>query len=1231
MKSTLMMSALIWGCGLIGAENLIKAPPMEAEGAQVENAQDGKSCWIKVKKGELVASFGLEGDLTMEKAGVSLEASPDFFENTMSLKTDLSKADVNAKNKAVIRFYGVPDELTPAGREIAVEIWAKSSTEGAAATLYIEGATTDGKHFWKAQNIVLTGKWKKYTFEPKLDANLKKIWMRIDCNSQALYYFDNPSISVKNESAQTSSATGEQGSAENLIINGGAERGWYRIAIPGKQNFVMPDDKFISWQGAIRENPYPEWTIDDKVAFSGKHSFKVVFPEGDCVGRFTFNPVPFTLGKPASFSVWIKADRKMRAGFLLFIASGLAYGKDVTVDTEWKRYSIEIPEWGKDAPGVTKIGDVANGYGCGLGVVYPQLTSREPGTVWFDNAAYSMSIAKIEDADKSLVWLRGKQKSQTDSYQPGEKFTADYAIENPQNTAQDLESYFEVFDYFGKSVYKSSPEKFSLPASGTLEKTVSFKPEFLGPATLLFKVRNSAGLETSHSSYFGVYKKAAELDPWFGLDIAAQQNHEIMKDFIKDFGVGSVRLWSSYKKAVDRFTGFDAIPVYKKSGISILMNLSDLKPEDQGEDFLVPKDPSAWAAFVEKSIPPYKGMVDCYEIMNEPNIWPAPKKNPDPEKYTYMSIDTYVKIAEAGSKAVRKADPAAKIGGPTTCHTDVVWTANALAAGIGKYMDVITEHPYRNSPEAPDYEKDIQGLKAVIKQNGKNFDIIASECGNTMVSSMDADIISAKIRNSVAKSIRTQLIARANGVIKYIHFAAGLTSDGNGWNVFFMGNPDNNGVSVANPYMYAMRNMMEQLNGAVPVGKAELGTSLRCYIFEKNGKRIAAIWKCQDEKYPSVVSMRNDDPSMKVFDINGNIVPLERKDGRTSFPISDSPSYIETSLKLAEIQDYLKGSDISGIGNPFTVQLAVMDQSRFAIEVENRINKSISGKVELLSKGIAKGSGNSEFKDLPAGKKAKLVFEAESPVDTSPKSLKVRTSLSGIDAFEVNDFQLKTMLCKKTQAKIKVDGDISDWPADAYKVKLTNANAYKEDPALWNAEDEKISAEVRSAWKDNGLYIAIIVDKPVFFQDAKGSMELWKADSIQVAFDPLKNGKVAPAKANFYDDDDFEYTIGLLQGEPIVYRHYASSVVYDGFQKNLGLVSGEVDAVVKAKDGKTVYELRFAPRSVSPFRLEADSSMLWNFIINMNNGKGRMGWLELSPGIGQNKSPGEFMNIVLVD
>lgn len=98
-----------------------------------------------------------------------------------------------------------------------------------------------------------------------------------------------------------------------------------------------------------------------------------------------------------------------------------------------------------------------------------------------------------------------------------------------------------------------------------------------------------------------------------------------------------------------------------------------------------PRDPADYARFVGMLAQRYAGRVAAYEIWNEQNtgrFWP----NPSPAGYTALLA--------AAHKAVKAADPSAKVvfGGLST--NDFLFVEAALAAGAAASFDALAVHPY---------------------------------------------------------------------------------------------------------------------------------------------------------------------------------------------------------------------------------------------------------------------------------------------------------------------------------------------------------------------------------------------------------------------------------------------------------------------------------------------------------------------------------------------------------
>jgi hypothetical protein len=174
-------------------------------------------------------------------------------------------------------------------------------------------------------------------------------------------------------------------------------------------------------------------------------------------------------------------------------------------------------------------------------------------------------------------------------------------------------------------------------------------------------------------------------------------------------------------------------------------------------------------------------------------------------------------------------------------------------------------------------------------------------------------------------------------------------------------------------------------------------------------------------------------------------------------------------------------------------------------------------------------------------------------------------------------------------------------------------------------EAQKITANAKAAWNENGIYFRIKVNKKDYIENGASTTRLWAGDSIQIAFDPLRNAKPGQAR---YDDDDFEYTFGLYQGKEAVFRHRASHSIFDSLNKDLGLLKGEVPMkIIPGKDA-TIYEIHLPPRSISPFQLKKGAAMTLSMIVNISTGK-RIGYLRLTPGIGEGKKPSVFLDFIL--
>jgi hypothetical protein len=158
-------------------------------------------------------------------------------------------------------------------------------------------------------------------------------------------------------------------------------------------------------------------------------------------------------------------------------------------------------------------------------------------------------------------------------------------------------------------------------------------------------------------------------------------------------------------------------------------------PEAQHETAVgfVPLTPSAregWVRYVRAAAAHFRGRVTHWEIWNEPNgkgFWrPAA---PDPAGYA--------ELAGITAAAVRQAIPdATLIGGALAGLGDTLdYLEKALEAGLGRHVQCISYHPYRQLPEA-NYASEVGALRGLLARYGR-FRIWQGENG---VRSVKSDI-----------------------------------------------------------------------------------------------------------------------------------------------------------------------------------------------------------------------------------------------------------------------------------------------------------------------------------------------------------------------------------------------------------------------------------------------------------------------------------------------------------
>lgn len=1173
--------------------------------------------WAFVFSSAALEWSGYRLERQADPAGINLKgpakALIQFYSSTKqtdTLRAELRNEYLEVKVTAMqpqeevkVRFYLFHNREL-ADRKMTLKLTASSPTAENCAIL-LEGQVDPRKsargdvrtHFWKKRTVPLSIERTLLTLDAELPEGLIGLSARLDITRPGVYRIYD--ITLDETKPETSGL--EPG--RNYLANGGAERGWYGTAGWNFDYVKMHDSGKIELWRNKKYDRLIEAALDGREKFAGQYSFRIFAPKNS-TGSFMFQPVPFEVGRSAYLSAWMKADRKCRVTYGLFLANGIAYEKYAEVGTEWKKYEFPIPEWGKAAPGAWFYGDPAHGYSSPVPYSMPNFMVPEGATVWLDNVFYSVGIDSGEFRQERAVTASAKLDRDSGLYRPGETIRSTLRVRNTAETPQTATIRRVMRNFLGEDLPGTvHSEKITLAPHESRELGAELRPapELRGALNLVYDVEG----ETT-GVYFGILDRPAAPAPQLGLNLW-ELNGDRAVEWLKEFRVGTVRTWGGFRDW--RYHGLRYAEILHKAGIRNLYVVAppaSLRGMPLKADTLLPKDYAEWFRELAGHIDRHRGQIAIYEFLNEFNIWRGRSKNPDPAVYDEPTPDVYAKAVTAFRELLKQHDPKALVAGPATCGTDVPFTLNLLRLGAGKSLDLITEHSYRQQPECPDYEEDLKSLMEGAGAYG-NFRFAQTEAGMIKLPQLPDNLIERYGRAKAAWDVRNMLIGWANGVDHYSHFMFSFATRGCDWGVTLLGNGDNGYVPRPSVALFAYRAAADLIGNGRCVERLRLGTNYRCYLFDRGNARVAALWKWNGapDKMVPASSLR----FAAVYDLMGTRLAPDR------LVLREFPCYIVTQASVEELKRGILDSHREENSEPLAAELIPVGPEEFAVQLENRSSRFLDGFIQV-------GEEKRSFRNLPPEEKTRLAFRTAEPISLHEQEVIVEIVLPKEKWARKSALPLLGLFVPSAVSPITADGNLADWPDAALPIPLK----LKGKDKGWGQDEEAVRAEARLAWDDDFLYLALTAHKPELFP-AENAGALWRGDGIQVAFDTIRN---ASAEQRGYQDDDFEYDIALFGGKPTVYRARGSAATYDSLGKPTGITE-EVRCGIRMLPDRVIYELAFPKSAVSPFRLEEGASMRFNVLLNIANSGGRAGYLQLTPGIGEfPKWPAKFIDLVLL-
>jgi cellulose/xylan binding protein with CBM9 domain/PHP domain-containing protein len=156
-------------------------------------------------------------------------------------------------------------------------------------------------------------------------------------------------------------------------------------------------------------------------------------------------------------------------------------------------------------------------------------------------------------------------------------------------------------------------------------------------------------------------------------------------------------------------------------------------------------------------------------------------------------------------------------------------------------------------------------------------------------------------------------------------------------------------------------------------------------------------------------------------------------------------------------------------------------------------------------------------------------------------------------------------------------------------------------------DDVKVSFSV---FYDNEYLNVRIFVKDNFFYQPYCDSSAYMGDSIQIGFDPL----CRRSKFSLKEKNIFEFLLANTEDGPIVINNLVPELC-----KNK--ISAEL--LVTQKDNMYTYDFKVPMKSLQ-IKSDKGRAVGFNLIVNVNDGNGRRGWIEWTPGIGDRKSADDW-------
>lgn len=774
---------------------------------------------------------------------------------------------------------------------------------------------------------------------------------------------------------------------------------------------------------------------------------------------------------------------------------------------------------------------------------------------------------------------------------PGEPVALSYRLRNQMEKAAQLAVKLEYMDFLGKPLGQFKKE---VAVGAASDSVISFDlpPQEVGHYRVILSLSGSANYTAD--DMFAVYapngKRINKSPMWFGCEDQEMwegvEENRLHKTWLGELGVDIVRFgitggrFEHERGNLTGSTGFtpmlEELGKYGIDAFVIYMNAPDWTGASWGGS---PKDMEAFGAHA-RNLGAYLAkfpQVKYMEFWNEPDV----------EAFK-GTIEEYLEMMKTMATNLKATNPKIRLttGGVTVRHPREKpgFTKGMYQMGKGLY-DVAAFHSHGRLENYIENQGLVEGF---LKGVDSTVPICNTESGERSAYDYSG------YRGQASTLVKKISYAKSRGNTEFYSWFTlqdYWDMDPGADDSFGLVTSDNR----AKPSFVAYNELIRQLANTKAQGEAGLDERLAGFRFQQEtGGLVYVLWP-KAANGNVLFSLETAQPVIRV-DMFGKGETLKPEGGKVFVTVNGYPIYLKTSAPVS----VAKG-DRSFFTAPQTVAGSPGEKVDFSVTLKSPWVKKASVELVFYSE-LGKPLSTQNFPLEPGASKT-ISYGVLLPTGENLGQKQFYFTLSAPEVGLVNLFLPQSVVTAYKVTRLggsfEPGGDAAVFGKAPALVLNTPAAvrdvAFDAATALWKGpEDLSVRGAIAHDGKNLLCRFDVADDNHV---QGFGPGEMWKGDSLQIAFSS-PDGKLS------------ELCLGLGPQGPVAFCHTALSPALAG--------KWDVPLAIRREGGHTVYEvsLPFEKLGLST----ANPTFRFSFLVNENDGKGRVRWMEWFAGIGGNKN-----------